>query len=147
MNAALLRLLESVQMLAGEAVVAHWLHRALDARVVARAAHPRGVDVEAARLRVLEERGRQARRERVGRLYDALGVVDDQHFEDAAEELPRRLARGDRRARCLLEANVHVAVPRAHRGEDPGAEAATLAEQVRLQERHPAGVELQLLAG
>src|SRR6266478_5581521 len=121
MNAALLRLLESVQMLAGEAVVAHWLHRALDARFVARAAHPRGVDVEAARLRVLEEGGRDARRERVRRLHDALGVVDDQHAEDAAEELPRRLAGGDRRACRLLEADVDEAMARADGGEDPGA--------------------------
>src|SRR6266568_8812556 len=113
MNRALLRLLERVEALASEAVVAHRLHRALDAPFVARAAHARGIDVEAARLRVLEERRRDARRERIRRLHDALGVVGNEHAEHAAEELPRCLARSDRRARRLLEADVHVAMSRA----------------------------------
>jgi len=41
----------------------------------------------------------------------------------------------------------HEAVARADRGEDPGPEAAPLAEEIRREERHPAGVELDLLAG
>lgn len=56
--------LESVQPLAGEAVVADRLHRARAAGFVSRAAHAGGVDVEAARLRVLEEGGSDAGRKR-----------------------------------------------------------------------------------
>src|ERR1700730_2290387 len=144
---ALLRLLEREKTLAAEAVVAHRLHRALDAAFVARAAHARGVDVKATRLRVLEKRSRDARRERIHHLHDALGGVVYEHAKNAAEELPRCLARGDRRACRLLEADVRVAMSRANRSEDPCAEATPLAEEIRLEQRHPAGVELQLLAG
>src|ERR1700674_6103991 len=38
-------------------------------------------------------------------------------------------------------------MPRVDRSEDPRLEAAALAEQVRLEQRHPAGVHLQLGAG
>src|SRR5689334_22205053 len=99
MIAALLRLLDRVERLAGEAVVAHRLHGPLDPRLVARAAHPGRVDVKTARLRVLEEGGHDAWNERVRRLHDALGVVDDEDVEDAAEELPGRFAGSDRGAR------------------------------------------------
>jgi len=142
----LLRLLQRVESLAGEAVVAHRLHRPLDARLISRAAHSRCIDVKTARLGVLEKSGGDARRKRVRRLHDALGIIDDKHAEDAAEELPCCLAGGDRRARRLLEAGVDEAVARAHRSEDPGAEATAFAEQVRLQESHPTGVELHLRA-
>jgi hypothetical protein len=52
------RVPEGREDLAGKAVVADGLDGALDASFVARMPHPRRIDVEAARLRVLEKRRR-----------------------------------------------------------------------------------------
>ncbi len=72
---ALARGLEVPQELAAEAVVADGRDTALDARRVLRMTAARRVDMEAAGLRVLEEGGRDARRERVGADDGGLGVL------------------------------------------------------------------------
>jgi len=141
------RLLDVVDVLAAEAVVAHRLHCALDSRLVLRTPHTCRVDDEAALLRVFEKRRVDERRQRVRRLHDRLRVVGDQRLEDAAEELPCSLACLDRALCGLTQARPHETMPRAHRGEDPRSRAAALAVGPGLQPQHPAGVELHFLAG
>src|SRR6266446_233157 len=57
------------------------------------------------------------------------------------------LLRGCRGLGGLGEDRPHEAVARADGGEDPRPEAAPLAEEIRREERHPAGIQLDLLAG
>ena len=71
------------QRLAAEAVLAHTRHAALDARFVARMAHPGRIDREAAGLRILAEGPDDARMQRVGRVDARLGVIGDEDREDA----------------------------------------------------------------
>src|SRR5262249_35170255 len=58
----------------------------------------------------------------------------------------RDLARLDRGLRALLPARVDELVARQVRREDPSAELATLPALVGLEEGHPAGVDVDLLA-
>ena len=104
------RVVERGQDFAGKAVVADAGHGAFDAPFVAGMPHARGIDVKVARLRVLEKRRRDARRQRIGLDDDRLGVIRDQDVEDAAEKLPRRLARLDGACRRFLEGRIHKAV-------------------------------------
>ena len=88
---------------AGEAVVADAGDGALDAPLVAGRAHAGRVDMKVPRLRVLEKRRRDPRRQRVGADDDRLRVVRDDDREDPTEEGPGGLARLDRARRRLLE--------------------------------------------
>jgi hypothetical protein len=58
-----LRVVERQEDFARKAIVADARHGALDPAFILRRAHPRGIDVEVARLRVLEKRRRDPRRE------------------------------------------------------------------------------------
>jgi hypothetical protein len=100
-------------------------------KLVLRPAHPRRIDDEAARLRVLEKRRHEPRRERIGRRDDRRGVIGDQDAEDASVEGPRRLTRFDGRRRRLPEARIDEAVARHARREDPRADAAPPPLRVR----------------
>ena len=138
---------EIAQDLAPEAVVAYARDAALDARLVTRMAHPGGIDVEASGLGVLAEGRDDPRVERVGGVHDRLGIVRNEDGEDPTEEGPGRLARLDRARRRLAEARVDEAVARVDRGEDPGPEAAPAPVRVGGEQRHPSGVDLDLLPG
>jgi len=110
-------------------------------------ADPGRIDREAPRLRVLQEARHEFRLHGIGPLDEPLGVVNDRGAEDAAEERPGCFTRLDGGRGRLPEDRVDEAVARADGGEDPRPEAAPLAEQVALQERHPAGVDLHFRAG
>jgi hypothetical protein len=73
--------------------------------------------------------------------------VRDQDAERALEKRPGRFAGLDRRLGGFAEHRVDEPVAGQDRGEDPRAEAPTPALRVGGQVRHPAGVELDLLAG
>ncbi|MCA1563386.1 MAG: hypothetical protein LC804_25085 [Acidobacteria bacterium] len=107
--------------------------------------HAGRVDVKVARLRVLEKRGRDARREWIRVDDDRLGVVRDEDFENPAKEIPRGLARLDRPRGRLLESGIDEAMPRADRREDPRAKPPTLPLGQR-EPADPARIDLQLLA-
>ena len=66
--------------------------------------------MKAARLRVLEEGRRDARREGIGVDDDGLGVIGNEDAEDATEKRPRRFARLDRARGRLLEGRIDEAV-------------------------------------
>jgi hypothetical protein len=68
----LVGLLERAQRLTAKAVVGDCLDGALDARLVLGVSHPRGVDDEAARLRILGEAVDESRMEWVS-LFDVNG--------------------------------------------------------------------------
>src|SRR5439155_16724899 len=106
-----------------------------------------GIDLESASLGVLEEGAGDAGLERIRILNDRLGVVGDQGAEHPAVELPGRLAGLDGARGGLREAWVDEAVARHPGGEDPGAQAPALTPQVGLEVPHPAGVDLELVAG
>ncbi len=139
--------LQVLEVLASEAVVTHVPHRALGARLVARMAGAGGIDLEAARLGVFEEGAVDVRLEWVGVLNDGLGAVGDQRAEHAPVELPGRLARFDRARRRLSEAGIDEPIARHMGREDPGAQPAASAPQIGLEVMHPAGVDLELVAG
>ena len=132
--------------LPAEAVVADGRHGALHAGLVPRAPHARGVDDEAARLGVLQEGGGEPRLEGIRALDDRLRVVGDQDAEDAVEERPGGFTGLDRRLGGFAEHRVDEPVAGQNRREDPRPEAPTSALRVGRQMRHPAGVELDLLA-
>ena len=121
------RVVERRQHFAGEAVVADAGHGALDAPFVAGMPHARRIDVKVPRLRVLEKRRRDARRERIGGDDDRLRVIRNQDPEDAAEKLPGGFTRLDGARRRFLEGGIDEAVARAHRREDPRAKPTPLA--------------------
>ncbi len=131
------------QLFTGETIVAHRRHRPLDPALVLWMADAGGIDVEAARLRILEKRIDQFGLEIVGGVNDRLRVVRDQHAEDAAVKLPRGLTGFDRRGRRFPEDGIDKAVSRADRREDPRAEATTRCPP---QPANPPRVELQLLS-
>jgi hypothetical protein len=139
-------LVEVVQSLAREAIVADVANCSLDARLVSRSAHTGGVDEEAARLRVLAEALDDLRLEAIGPGDDRLHVVDHHHAEDPAVERPGSLAGGDRLRRGLLLDRVDEAVARHVRREDESLLAPAYALVVGLQAQHPACVDLQLVA-
>jgi len=97
--------------LPGEQRPPHERHRPLDPRLVLRAAHPRRVDREAARLGVLHERLVQPRLGRVGALHDGFEVVGDHRGEHPAVERPRRLEPRDHIIQCLTVGQPHEAEP------------------------------------
>src|SRR6185369_12896996 len=138
---------EIQQLLAGETVIEDVTHSALDARLVLGMPWPRRVDVEAARLCVLEVVLDDARLARIGGVHDRLGAVGHDDAEHATVELPRGLARLERGRRRLLPARIDEPVTRHMRREDPRAEPATPAALVGLEQRHPARVDVDLLAG
>jgi transposase len=138
---------EVVEVLAAEAIIPDRGDGPLHASFIGGPPDPRGVDVEAPRLGVLEEGGVEERLERVGALDDRRGVIGDERPEDAPKELPGHLARLDRRVGGLLEAGVDEAMTGADGGEDPGPEAAALGRAVGFYPPHPAGIELDFLAG
>ena len=115
------RIVEREEHFAREAVVADAGYGALDAPLVPRGAHARRIDMKVPRLRILEKRGRDPRRQRVRADDDRLRVIGNEDGEDAAEEGPRRFARLDRARGRLLEGGIHEAMARADRREDPRA--------------------------
>ena len=139
--------LQRLELLAGEAVVAGGLHGPLDTALVLRGSDPGGVDEEAPVLRILLEGDVDHRVERVGDVHDRLGVVGDDDPEDSGKVCPGDLARLDGVGGLLREDRVYEAVPRENRGEDERFEVATLTVFAGLQQSHPAGIELELLAG
>jgi hypothetical protein len=132
------------EVLAGEEVPAHVLHRALDAGLVLRVANPSGVDHEASRLGVLAERVVEPRVERVGLVHDRLEVVGNDHREHPTEERPRGVEPGDHLVEGLAVGREHEQVPRVDRGEDqPVGDPPGAARQVGHQPES-AEVDLQL---
>src|SRR5215203_4131913 len=105
----------------------------------------RGIDMKAARLCVLEEIVDEARLARIGRVYDRRRAVGHDDAEHAAVELPCGLARLDGCRRTLGEARIREAIPGDVRREDPHPKSATPAMLVRLEHRHPARIDVQLL--
>jgi len=71
-------------------------------KLVARIAHECGIDVSG--VSILEKRGRDAGRERVGLGDDGLGVIGDEDREDTGEKLLRRFTASNRRA--VVSSNV-----------------------------------------
>jgi hypothetical protein len=139
--------LEIGQDLAAEAVLAHAGHGALHAGLISRPPDAGGIDHEAARLSVLEEGGIEERLQRIRPLDDRLRVIGNQDAEDAQEIGPGRLAGLDRRLGRLPEDRIDEAVAREHHGEDPRPKAPAPPGRIGGEVRHPAGVELDLLAG
>ena len=139
--------LEVVETFAGEAVLASRGNGALDACFVASPSNPRGVDVKASGLGVLEEGGIDEGVEGVGLLHNGGGVIRQQHFEDPAVECPSDFARLDGHLSGFAKAGIDEAVAREDGGEDPGAEAAPTPALIGLEQSHPTGVELEFLAG
>ncbi len=78
------------------------------------------------RLRVLEKRRRDARGERILLHDNRLGVIGNQHQENATEKLPSRFTRLDRARGGFLEGGIDKPVARANRGKDPGPKTPTL---------------------
>ena len=116
--------LEIEQGLAGEAVVARGGDGPFDPSLVLGPARAGGIDVEAARLGIFEELGREAGAERIGLDDDPLGVVGDQDLEDPAVKRPGGFTGLDGAGHDLAEAGVDEAVARQDGREDPGAEPA-----------------------
>ena len=103
--------------------------------------------MEAARLCVLEKLVDDARLDRIGGVHDRLGAIRDNDAEHPVVELPRDFARLDRRLCALRPARIDEPVARYVRREDPRPELATPAMLVGLEQRHPARVDVDLLAG
>jgi len=141
------RLGEIEHHLPAEAVVADGRDGALHAGLVPRAPHARGVDDEAARLGVLQKGGGEPRLEGIRALDNRLRVVGDQDAEDAVEERPGGFTGLDRRLGGFAEHGEDEPVAGQNRREDPGPEAPAPAQRVGCHVRHPARVELDLLAG
>jgi hypothetical protein len=139
-------LLDRRQGLARKAVVAYMTHAALATRLVARSPHASRIDHEASRLAVLAKRLDDARLQGVGGLDDRLGAVRDQHMENAAVELPGRLAGFDRRCRGFALDRIDETVARNRRSEDESLQAPAPTACVRLEPAHPARVDLDFLA-
>src|ERR1700738_3895111 len=99
---ALVCIEEGLESLASEPVVAHALCRSLLACLVACATCACRIHYKAPCLRMLEEGWVDTRTEWIGQHHDRLGVVRQQHMEDAAEEQPGLLARLDRTRRGLV---------------------------------------------
>jgi hypothetical protein len=104
------RLIERGEDFASKAVVPHAWYGPLDAPFVARLPDAGRVDMKVARLRILEKRRRDPRREGIGLDDDRLGVIRNEDLENAAEKLPRRFTRLDRTGGGLLEGRIDKAM-------------------------------------
>src|SRR4026208_1808780 len=83
---------EGREYFTGKAVIAYAGYGALDPSFVTRRPHARRVDVKVPGVGIVEKGRRDAGRQGIGIDDDGLGVIRDDHFEDAAEEVPRGLA-------------------------------------------------------
>ena len=142
------RVVQRGQYLAGKAVIAHAGNRSLDLSFIPRMPHTGRVHMKLARLRVLEKCRRDVRGERI-RLHDnGLGVVGNQHTENAPEELPSRFAGLDGTRRGFFESGIDKPIAGEDGGKDPGPKTPTLLGAQRKSEpAHPARIHLQFLAG
>ena len=139
--------LQRRQDLAGEAIISNARDRAFHASFVPRMFHAGGIDFQIPGLRVLEKRGRDARRQRVRLQDDRFGVVGDQDMESPAVELPSGFARVNRAGGRFFKRGIDEAIPRADRCEDPGAKPTSLpvVDQRECEPAHPAGIHLKFL--
>ena len=140
------RVVECGQDFSGKAIVADAGDGPLDAPFVTGSPHARGVDMKVARLCVLEKRGRDARRQGIGRDDDRLRVIWNQDRENAAEKFPGGFTRLDGAGGGFLEGGIDEAVPRAHRGKDPGPKPSPF-PLGQCESAHPPRIDLQFLAG
>ena len=74
-------------------------------------------------------------------------IIRDDDPEDSAKVFPGDLARLDGVGGLLREDRVYEAVASENGGEDERLEAAALPVFAGFQQSHPAGIELELLAG
>jgi hypothetical protein len=140
------RVLERREGLAVEAALAHVRDLILDAALVLRRAHPRRVDEDLASLRVVEERGHDRRRERVGLCDDRRHVVGHQHARHRAEEAPRGVEALADGLGGLQEGRPHEHVAAHHEGHHERLEAPGAALDDVDDRAHQAEVDLRLLA-
>ncbi len=112
-----LRVADVQERLPGEEAALRELHPGLDPPLVLRGADPRGIDSDAAGLRVLQPLPVPPRLQPVRRVHHRLHVVRDEQREHASEEPPGRLAARDHRQRRLRERQVDIAVAGEHRRE------------------------------
>lgn len=133
--------------LAAEEAVAHVRHAALDVRLAGRVAHDRGVDDEAAVVRVLLERALHRRVVAV-RLGDRrLEIVQDDAGGNATEELPRRFEAVDQVGQLLRVRHVHVLMTAVHQRHDQRPHRAPAAGLRIEHESQATEVDLGELAG
>src|SRR6202047_1007568 len=120
------RIVQRGQYLAGKAVIAHGGNRSLDPSFIPRMPHTGRVHMKLPRLRVLEECRRDVRGERI-RLHDnGLGVVGNQHTENATVELPSSFAGLDSTRRGFFDSGIDKAIAGEDGCKDPGTKTPTL---------------------
>src|SRR6266480_1248894 len=142
------RIVQRGQYLAGKAVITNTGNRSFDSGFIPRMPHTGRVHMKLPRLRVLKKCRRDVRGECIQLHDNSLGVVGNQHTENATEELPSSFAGLNSACGSFFESGIDKAIAGEDGAKDPGTKTPTfLGDQRKCEPPHPARIHLHFLAG